>query len=149
LSSLVDFSIGLIVFALSAFYLGVKPAWPGVLALPVWLASALAAGMGIGLLASAVMVRFRDVQHALPVLLPFLMYASPVAYALEAVPSKWKPVFQWNPLSWVLEGSRVSLLGAGSVQAHWALYAFGCCIAIFVAGLVCFRRMERTFADVL
>ena len=149
LSSLVDFSIGLLVFAVSALYLGAWPAWPGVLALPVWLAAALAAGMGIGLLASAVMVRFRDVQHALPVLLPFLMYASPVAYGLEAVPAQWKPVFQWNPLSWVLEGSRASLLGADSVQGLWALYALGCCTAIFVAGLVCFRKMERTFADVL
>ena len=149
LSSLVDFLIGLLVFAVSALYLEAKPAWPGVLALPVWLAAALAAGMGIGLLASAVMVRFRDVQHALPVLLPFLMYASPVAYALEAVPSQWKPVFQWNPLSWVLEGSRASLLGAESVQGLWALYALGCCAAIFMAGLVCFRKTERTFADVL
>jgi len=149
LSSLVDFGIGLLVFAVSAIVLQAKPSWPGVLALPVWLAAALAAGMGIGLLASAVMARFRDVQHALPVLMPFLMYASPVAYALDAVPAQWKPVFQWNPLSWVLEGSRAALLGVEPVQTSWAAYAFVCCFLILAAGLVSFRKMERSFADVL
>jgi lipopolysaccharide transport system permease protein len=105
--------------------------------------------MGLGLLAAAVMTRYRDVQHVLPVLLPFIMYASPVAYALGAVPSQWKAMFYWNPMSWILEGARYSLLGTDPVQLSWAVYALVSCALIFVVGLVGFRKMERSFADVL
>lgn len=149
LSSLVDFAIGLGVFFVAAFVLKAPFFWGGALLLPVWLAGALAAALGLGLLAAAVMTRYRDVQHVLPVLLPFIMYASPVAYALGAVPSRWKVLFCWNPMSWILEGTRYSLLGTDPVQLSWALYALVSCGLIFVVGLVGFRKMERSFADVL
>lgn len=149
LSSLVDFAIGLGVFFVAAFVLKAQFFSLGALLLPIWLAGALAAAMGLGLLAAAVMTRYRDVQHVLPVLLPFIMYASPVAYALGAVPSQWKALFYWNPMSWILEGARYSLLGTDPVQLSWAVYALVSCALIFVVGLVGFRKMERSFADVL
>lgn len=149
LSSLVDFAIGLGVFIVAAFVLKAKISWIGALLLPVWLAGALGAAMGLGLLAAAVMTRYRDVQHVLPVLLPFIMYASPVAYALGAVPSQWKALFYWNPMSWILEGARYSLLGTELVQFPWAVYGLVSCGLLFVVGLVGFRKMERSFADVL
>jgi lipopolysaccharide transport system permease protein len=149
LSSLVDFLIGLLVFAVSSLVLNSKVSWPGILMLPVWLGAALSAAIGIGLLASAVMTRFRDVQHILPVLLPFLLYASPVAYALDAIPEQWRAAFHWNPMSWVLEGTRASLLASDAVSFEWAVYSIGSCMLILLVGVIGFKQMERSFADVL
>lgn len=149
LSSLVDFAIGLSVFVVFALLSNAKCGWPNFFMLSLWLACALASAIGLGLLASAVMTRFRDVQHVLPVLLPFLMYGSPVAYALDAVPAQWQSVFFWNPMSWVLEGSRAALLGTPPVSTIWTIYAVGGALCILITGLIGFRKMERTFADVL
>jgi lipopolysaccharide transport system permease protein len=149
LSSLVDFVIGLGVFGVAALFMNVKVPVLGFLMLPLWLGGALLSALGLGLLASSVMSRFRDVQHVLPVLLPFMMYASPVAYEMKAVPSQWKPLFQWNPMSWVLEGGRAALLSTEPVPPAWGIYALGFCSLVFALGLFGFRKMERTFADVL
>jgi lipopolysaccharide transport system permease protein len=148
LSTLVDFAIGLVVFVVAGLLTGWRPDWLGLLTLPVWLAAALLTSSGVGLLAAALMTRFRDVQHALPTLLTFLMYASPVAYALSAVPEKWKPIFYWNPVTWMLEGARAALLGTTPVSGMWMAYALGCSLTLFGLGVLCFRKMERSFADV-
>jgi lipopolysaccharide transport system permease protein len=149
LSSLLDFLIGLVVFGVASLAFGSEVSLPQILMLPLWLAASLAAAIGLGLLASAVMTRFRDVQHVLPVLLPFLMYASPVAYALDSVPEKWRTVFQWNPMSWVLEGTRASLLSGTPVEPKWAAYAFGTSALTLLIGVIGFKKMERSFADVI
>ena len=148
LSTLVDFAIGLVVFTVAGLCTGWRPEWPGLLTLPIWLASALFASTGIGLLSAALMTRFRDVQHALPTLLTFLMYASPVAYALSAVPERWRAFFYWNPVTWMLEGARSALLGTPTVSGLWMAYALGCSVTLFGLGVLCFRKMERSFADV-
>ncbi len=149
LSTLVDFGIGLGVFIVTAILTDAHILEPRLLLLPVWLGAALAAATGTGLLAASVMTRYRDIQHVLPLLLPFLMYASPVAYAVDAVPVQWQPVFEWNPMTWILEGARASLLGTSTVPPCWAAFSLGASVALFVCGLFCFRRMERSFADVL
>jgi len=149
LSTLVDFGIGLGVFWGTMLFTGNHAPLLNSLFLPFWMAVALAGATGVGLLSAAVMTRFRDVQHVLPMLLPFLMYASPVAYAVSAVPEKWRPVFHWNPMTWVLEGTRACLLGTEQVPVAWALFATFSSIVVLLGGLVCFRRMERSFADVL
>jgi lipopolysaccharide transport system permease protein len=148
LSTLVDFAIGLIVFVVAGLLTGWRPDWLGLLTLPIWLAAALLTSSGVGLLSAALMTRFRDVQHALPTLLTFLMYASPVAYALSAVPERWQPIFFWNPVTWMLEGARCALLGTTPVSGVWMTYALGCSLALFGLGVLCFRKMERSFVDV-
>ena len=148
-STLVDFGIGLGVFVITALWSGEVPASLGALLLPVWLGAALAGATGGGLLAASLMTRFRDIQHVLPLLLPFLMYATPVAYSVTAVPERWKSVFYWNPMTWILEGTRASLLGSAPVPWEWALFSIATCCASLLAGILCFRRMERSFADVL
>ncbi|MEI6872020.1 MAG: ABC transporter permease, partial [Verrucomicrobiota bacterium] len=148
LSTLVDFGIGLVVFAVAGLCTGWRPDWTSLIALPVWLAAALMAASGGGLLAAALLARFRDVQHALPTLLTFLMYASPVAYGLSSVPERWRPLFSWNPLTWMLEGARSALLGSPAMQGAWMAYTLGCSAVLFVLGVFSFRKMERNFADV-
>lgn len=149
LSTLVDFGIGLVVFAATAIITGHTAPWSGMLMLPVWLGAALGGATGAGLLAASVMTRFRDVQHVLPLLMPFLMYASPVAYGVAAVPPEWQSVFYWNPMTWILEGTRAALLGTNAVPGIWGAVSVFLSTFTLAVGVICFRRMERSFADVL
>jgi len=149
LSTLVDFLIGLGVFVVAGLLSDWRPDWFALCSIPLWLACALASATGAGLLCAALMTRFRDIQHALPMLLTFLMYASPVAYGRSAVPASFQKAFEWNPLAWMLEGSRAALLGSESVPWQWGLYAAGVSLGLLVSGILVFRRMERSFADVL
>jgi lipopolysaccharide transport system permease protein len=82
-------------------------------------------------------------------LLPFLMYASPVAYGMAAVPAGWGHFFKWNPVGWMLEGTRAALIGGEPVPLVWAAYTAAVSAILLVAGIVSFRRMERSFADVV
>jgi lipopolysaccharide transport system permease protein len=147
LSTLIDFGVALVMMAVLMAVYHTPPTW-GLLLLPVWLALILLAGLGLGLWASALMVSYRDVQQMIPVLLPFLMYASPVAIKLEKVPQKLLPFFWANPLTGMIEAFRWSLLG--TPMPVWSLvYSIVFAVAAFVAGLFAFKRMERRFADVI
>ena len=148
LSTLVDFAIGLAVFVLAGLCTGWRPDWTALLALPVWLGVVLMAASGAGLLAAALLARFRDLQHALPTLLTLLMYSSPVAYGLSSVPERWRPAFFWNPLTWMLEGARAALLGPPALCGGGMAYALGCAAGLLVLCVLSFRKMERNFADV-
>jgi lipopolysaccharide transport system permease protein len=150
-STLVDFAVAAGVMAvLAAVTPGVTLSL-GVLLLPVWLLLLLLSSLGAGLIASALMVSYRDVQYVLPVFTQFLMYASPVAYGLKNVPDGLRLWYQLNPLSPVLEGFRWSVLGPTAGDMHWGLAAYGAsfAVAMFVIGLLAFRGMERRFADVI
>ncbi|MDQ3275317.1 MAG: ABC transporter permease [Actinomycetota bacterium] len=120
-----------------------------VLVLPVWAALTLVLASGIGLAAAALMVRYRDVQFVLPVVLQVLLYASPVAYSLDAVPADLRDLYAINPLTGLLEGWRWSLLGGAAPPTAalvssviWAVLALG-------LGAFVFARLEREFADVI
>jgi lipopolysaccharide transport system permease protein len=149
LSTLVDLSIGSCAFFLLSFATASPPEWSALCALPFWMAAALSSALGLGLLAASLMTRFRDVQHVLPMLLPFLMYASPVAYGMESVPQGWRHFFQWNPVGWMLEGTRSALTSGKPVPCGWMVYTALISAVLLLAGVVCFRRMERSFADVV
>jgi lipopolysaccharide transport system permease protein len=150
LSTIVDFGIGFLVFVCVAAFNGWTASAAGLLVFGGWLLVGLIGACGLGLLASALMTRFRDVQHVLPLLLPFVMYATPVAYSLQRVPEKWMPVYSFNPMTWVLEGGRFALFGEGTpVSTGWVLYTLVASFLAFGIGLFGFRRMERSFADVL
>ena len=88
---------------------GVAPGW-GLALLPVWIIAGLMIALGIGLAASAMMVKYRDVGYVLPWVMQVAFFATPVAYSLEAVPDNLMWLFQLNPLTWLMEAFRWSLL---------------------------------------
>jgi lipopolysaccharide transport system permease protein len=149
LSTLVDLSIGIGAFLVLSVWLSAPLDWGALCLLPLWVGLTLACAVGLGLLAASCMTRFRDVQHVLPMLLPFLMYVSPVAYGMASVPEGWGHYFKWSPVGWMLEGTRAALTGGDSVPAGWLAYTFGASVFLLAAGVVSFRRMERSFADVV
>lgn len=149
LSTAVDFGIGVAAFAAVALGQGVRTPWQGWLLFSLWAGIAALTAMGLGLMASALMSRLRDIQHVLPLLLPFLMYASPVGYPLERVPAQWRLVFEFNPLTWVLEGGRAALLGTPAVPGSGVAACVLGSITVLVLGIWMYRRLEKGVSDVL
>ncbi len=147
-STLIDFAVafGLMIVLMVIYH--IVPTF-GLLLLPVWLVLLLILGVGIGLFTSALMVTYRDIAYVLPVLTQFLLYASPIAYAVSAVPAHLRFVYFINPLSGLLEAFRWSLLGTGSLNLAQVGYSAAVALIIFVAGAFSFKKMERKFADVI
>lgn len=148
LSGLVDFAVtlALVVVGMAAF--GVYPPVQ-VLALPVFVAFALLTALAVGLWLSALNVQYRDVRYTIPFLAQFWMFASPVAYPSSLVPEGYRALYGLNPMAGVIEGTRWALLGTPAPS--WGLVAVSAAVVavMFAGGVFYFRRMERTFADVV
>jgi lipopolysaccharide transport system permease protein len=147
-SSLLDFGVALVMLAVLMVVYHVVPGL-GLLLLPVWLLLLLLLSIGFGLFAASLMVSYRDIQYILPVATQFLLYASPIAYAVSAVPEKFRLIYFLNPLSSLLEAFRWSLLNRGSLHPGMLAYATLFSVGIFLLGAFSFKRMERRFADVI
>lgn len=147
-STFVDFAVGaaslLVLFAFTGAQLG-----PQLFTLPFWLLLLLAMGLGLGTVAAALSVRFRDVQHALPVLVQLLLYASPVAYATAVVPEHIRRWFVLNPLTGMLDGFRWAFIGTTPPSGLSTAIAIAGAVLSLIAGAVVFARFERQLADVI
>jgi lipopolysaccharide transport system permease protein len=145
---LVDFAIALVVLGLLMVYFGVLPTLQAFWLLPL-AALAVVTALSVGIWLAAVNVRYRDVRHAVPFLVQVWLFASPVAYSADVVPARWQWLYQLNPMAGVLEGFRWALLGVGEPPLGQILVSTVVTVAVLVSGLVYFRRVERTFADVI
>lgn len=147
-STLIDSGVSLVMmFILMAVY--DIPVGARMLMLPVWMMLLLMLSLGTGLYVSALMVSYRDVQHLLPVFVQMLLYASPVAYAVSAVPESLRFFYHLNPLSALLDGFRWSLLGVGTLSPIAVAYAAVVACLWLTLGAFAFKRMERLFSDVI
>jgi lipopolysaccharide transport system permease protein len=106
-------------------------------------------GLGVGLTAGALSVRYRDVQYVLPVAIQFLLFASPIAYSVSSAPAKSQWFLEANPLTGLLEGMRWSTIGTPLPSAALIAYSAIASLGIFVVGVLVFSRLERQFADVI
>lgn len=120
-----------------------------LLLLPVWLLLAIVLAMGIGLVLSASSAWYRDVGYATPILMSSLLYLSPVAYSVDAVPADLRNLYLLNPLATIVEGCRWSLLGSGNLTTWAIAYTVAVTLAVFAVGLSIFARLEWSFADVI
>jgi lipopolysaccharide transport system permease protein len=148
LAATVDFAIGFVLLlAMMAFY-GIVPG-AAVLIVPLLLGFTLATAVGVGLWLSALNVQYRDVRYTLPFLVQFWMFATPIAYPSSLVPEKWRPLMGLNPMAGVVEGFRWALLGTHG--ADLKLFAVSAVVVavLAVSGVVHFRCVERTFADMV
>jgi homopolymeric O-antigen transport system permease protein len=93
-------------------------------------------------------VRYRDVQYAVPFLMQLWMFATPVVYPASLVPAAWRPLYALNPMTGVIEGYRAAVLGLPWDWTGFALSALSG-LALAALGAWQFRRMERSFADVI
>lgn len=148
LAVLLDFVVGLVLLIVMLLVYGYNPGW-AVLTVPLWLLAAVALASGFGLAMSAITVKYRDVTYALPWVIQILLYATPVAYSLSAVPSNLRWLFDINPLSWLLEGFRWSTIGQPAPPAWQMLGTALVSVAVLALGALVFQKMERGFADII
>lgn len=144
---LVDFAVAFVILAGLMIYYRV-PVTASILMLPVLVALITLLAMGLSMWVSALNVKYRDVGIALPVLLQLWMFVSPVTYPTSLVPENWRWVYSLNPMVGIIEGFRGALFGRGvnlSALAGSAAVA----VALFAYSAFAFRRMEKTFVDVV
>lgn len=145
---LADFAAGMVVLLGLFLFYGVAPS-PYIVLLPAFLFVAMALALAIGLWLGPISVRYRDVMHTLPFVTQVWLYASPVAYPASIVPEKWRLLYSLNPMVGVIEGCRWALLGTERPDFR-AMAITGVFIVVTLGfGLVYFRKMERSFADVI
>jgi lipopolysaccharide transport system permease protein len=148
LSGLVDFAISFAVLIVLMLYYGVMPHL-AALTVPLFVIFAVLAALSIGIWLSALNVEFRDVRYTIPFLTQVWMFITPLAYASSLVPSKWRLIYGLNPMAGVVEGFRWALLGKTSAPSVLLAASIPAVILLLVGGSYYFRRMERTFADVV
>jgi len=148
LVGLVDFTISLSVLGAMMIYYGVHPAATALLFIP-FLLLAIFTALGIGLWLSALNIQYRDVKYVVPFLTQFWMFATPVAYSSKLVPPQWRTLYGLNPMAGVVDGFRWAVLGTGTASNAMILISIAVVLFVLIGGLAYFRRMERTFADMV
>lgn len=148
LSGLVDFVIAFALLVAMMVYYGIYPGW-NVLWLAPMLLLAVATALGTGLWLSAMNVRFRDVRHVVPFLTQTWLFATPIAYASSEVPETWRLAYGLNPMTGVVEGFRWALLGVETRPEPMIAVSSLAAIALLTSGAYYFRRMEKSFADLV
>jgi lipopolysaccharide transport system permease protein len=144
----VDLLFALVVVIPLMLWYGVTPGWP-LLFFPFFILIALLAALAVSLWFSALHVKFRDVGHIIPFFVQFWMFASPVVYPVSLIPEQWRGLYSLNPVVGVVEGFRWTLLGQAPPAVETMIPSLSIVIVLFVSGVVYFKRMERTFADVI
>lgn len=148
LAALVDFLIAFVVLIVMALAYGLAPSWR-VLALPGFVALAVLSALAVGLWLSALNVRYRDIGHAVPFLVQIWMFISPVVYPVTLVPARLRAFYSLNPMVGVVEGFRWAMLAKAAPDLRAIAVSVTVVLLLLVGGLIYFRRMERTFADVI
>ncbi|MCC6445393.1 MAG: ABC transporter permease [Armatimonadetes bacterium] len=121
----------------------------GVLALPLFILLAMMTALAIGLWSCALHVQYRDVGYLIPFVIQIWMYATPVAYPLSLVPDRWKLLYSLNPMVGVVEGFRWAMLGRTIPDIGLMAVSGSVVLVLLFTGLLYFKRMERTFADII
>lgn len=152
LGGVLDFLISFTVLVGMMFFWGVKPTL-GLLVLPLIVVLALVTALGVGLWLSALNVLYRDVGYILPVLTQLLLFISPVGYSSSSVGAQWQVLYALNPMVGVIESFRWAVLGTvpseGLSLPILVAISASVALVILVSGLFYFRRMERSFADMV
>ncbi|MEY2545173.1 MAG: lipopolysaccharide transport system permease protein [Verrucomicrobiota bacterium] len=147
--SFVDFLISLSLLTLLMVWYHVWPMWH-ILTLPLFTILALLTSTGAGLWLAALNVEYRDFRYVVPFLVQFGLYVSPVGFSSSVVPAKWRPFYSLNPMVGVIDGFRWAVSGGRSTIYMPGLFvSLAVTALLLIGGIWYFRRMERTFADVI
>jgi lipopolysaccharide transport system permease protein len=148
-TSFVDFIITLGLMGLMMIWYRFAPDWH-LVALPAFIALAFASSFGVGIWLAALNVEYRDFRYIIPFIVQFGLYISPVGFSSSVIPVKWRLVYSLNPVVGIIDGFRWCIL-----RGHSAIWMPGLLISIVMTAGICasgvwyFRKMEKTFADVI
>ena len=148
LAGTVDFVLAFLMLLGMMLAYGIVPT-VNVVWLPLFLLLALITSLGTALWLSAMNVQFRDVGYIVPFITQFWMYATPIAYPSSLLPEPWRTLYGINPMAGVVEGFRWALLGTDTAPGPIVIVSSLAAVALLISGGFYFRRMEKTFADVV
>jgi lipopolysaccharide transport system permease protein len=149
LAGLVDLGISFLVLIVLMAAYGIAPTWH-IVFLPLFIVLAFATALSVSLWLSALNVLYRDVQYVIPFLVQLWMFVSPVIYPITAIPTgPLRVAFALNPMTGVIGGFRWALLGQQFPPSGYVWISSTVVLLLLVGGLYYFKRMERTFADVV
>jgi lipopolysaccharide transport system permease protein len=147
-SGIIDFVIAFIVLIGMILYYGITPNVT-ILSIPIFFLIALITALGTGLWLSALNVEFRDVRYVVPFLAQFWLFSTPVAYPSSLLAERWQVIYALNPMVGVVEGFRWALLQTPAAAPPVLIVSAVTSIFVLFTGALYFKRMERTFADVV
>lgn len=149
ITSLVDFFLSFAILLVLMAYYRFPPTW-NMLLLPGFLLIAFLTAMGIGLYITSLNVKFRDFRYVIPFIIQFGLYISPVGFSSSVIPEQYRFWYSLNPMVGVIDGFRWAILG-GQSHLYWPGFLLSVGIMLFFLwlGLSTFRKMERTFADMI
>jgi lipopolysaccharide transport system permease protein len=148
-TAFVDFLVTLGLLAALMLWYGIAPGWQ-VLAMPLFVLLAFGLSLGTGLFLAALNVEYRDFRYIVPFIVQFGLFISPIAFTTAAVPERWRTLYALNPMVGIIDGFRWAILGGhvslGLESQVLSVGVTACCVLL---GVWYFRRMERSFADVI
>ena len=147
-SGLIDLAIGFGFLIVMMLWYQITPDWE-ILYLPLFIMLAMLTALSVSLWLAVINVRYRDVGQAVPFLIQIWLFVSPVAYAVSVVPSQWRMLYSLNPMAGVIEGFRWALTTSESPPVLSVAISTVMVLALLYGGLIFFKRMEETFADVI
>lgn len=147
--SLIDFILSGAILTGLMFWYGYYPTWR-IFILPLFILIAIAAAMGAGLWIAALNVKYRDFRHVVPFIVQLGLYVSPVGFSSSIVPDEWRLLYSLNPMVGIIDGFRWTLVD-GETLFYWPgfIISLGLIGLILSSGIVYFRKMEKTFADII
>ncbi len=148
IAGLVDLAIAVLLMAVLMILYRREPSI-NLVWLPVFLLLALLASLGCGLWLSALNVKYRDIRYIVPFLVQLWLFATPVAYSSSLVHEPWHSIYGLNPMAGVVEGFRWAVLGTKTSIESMVLVSALTAATFALSGLIYFRRVERTFADIV
>jgi lipopolysaccharide transport system permease protein len=148
ISGIVDFVLAFVVLLGMMLYFRIFPTI-NVVWLPFLLLLAFVTALGVGMWFSALNVEFRDVRYVIPFLTQFWMFATPIVYPSSLLSEPWRTIYGLNPMVGVVEGFRWALLGTQTAPGPIVIVSSLASLVILIGGAFYFRRMEKTFADLV
>lgn len=148
LSGMVDMALAFSVLLIMLLFYGMMPTH-NIIWLSFFLLLAFITALGVGLWFAAINVKYRDVRFTIPFLTQFWLFATPIAYSSNLIPEQWRVLYGLNPMVGVVEGFRWALVGTNTPSFPMLALSAMAAVLILVGGLYYFRRMEKTFADVI
>src|SRR5207244_2208773 len=147
-SGIVDFLLAFVMLLVMMLYYGLMPSL-NVLWLPLFVLLALVTSLGVGLWLSALNVEYRDVRYVVPFITQFWLLATPIAYPSSLLHEPWRTIYGLNPMVGVVEGFRWALLKSNGAPGPMIAVSASAALLILITGAFYFRRMEKTFADIV
>lgn len=150
ITSFVDFMISFALLIVMMAYYEYVPSWR-IVFLPIYIFLSFLAAFGLGLYLTALNVKYRDFRYIIPFIVQFGLYISPVGFSSNVVPEQWKPLYYLNPMVTIIDGFRWCIIRDSTTDplSIYAFFSIGMSILIMYLAIRKFRKMEKTFADLI